>query len=159
SRCISSLPLVVASTGARSISTAFFCRISGIPPNHATAREKQTELSTQLATVQSQRAKLAKTGAEHEGVIRDATALLPPCGEAYRRGDDTLRRDYNQAWFEKILVDSDQGQPKVTGVTRTELFRGVQGGGGAGRGGGRRGSGGTGAEAGTSIRRPPDGAG
>jgi DNA invertase Pin-like site-specific DNA recombinase len=86
------------------------------------AREKQAELAQQLATIQTQRARLTKTSAEHEAVIRDATALLPHCGEAYRRGDDQLRRDYNQAWFERVLVDSEQGQTKVTSVTRTELF-------------------------------------
>jgi site-specific DNA recombinase len=86
------------------------------------AKEKQHELAQQLATVQGQRARLATISAQHEAVIRDATALLPHCGEAYRRGDDTLRRDYNQAWFEQILVDCHQGQPHISGVTRTELF-------------------------------------
>jgi hypothetical protein len=90
------------------------------------AREKQAELAAQLATIQAQRAKLTRTSAEHEAVIRDATALLPHCGEAYRRGDDNLRRDYNQAWFEQILVDSEQGQTKVTSVTRTELFEALR---------------------------------
>jgi hypothetical protein len=89
------------------------------------AREKQAELAQQLGTVQAQRAKLTRTSTEHEAVIRDATALLPHCGEAYRRGDDTLRRDYNQAWFEQVLVDSDRGQPMVTSVTRTGLFEGL----------------------------------
>jgi hypothetical protein len=32
--------------------------------------------------------------------IQAATALLPYCGEAYRRGGDQLRRDHNQAWFD-----------------------------------------------------------
>ena len=91
------------------------------------AREKQAELSTQLATIQGQRARQAQTSAEHEGVIRNATALLPHCGEAYRRGNDTIRRDYNQAWFEQVLVDSDRGQPTVTGVTRTALFEALRG--------------------------------
>jgi site-specific DNA recombinase len=86
------------------------------------AHEKQTELTNQLATIHSQRSRLARTSAEHAAVIRDATALLPHCGQAYRRGDDSLRRDYNQAWFEQILVDSEQGQTKVTSVTRTQLF-------------------------------------
>jgi hypothetical protein len=39
---------------------------------------------------------------------------------------DTIRRDYNQAWFERIVVDDDLGQPKVTSVTRTELFEALR---------------------------------
>lgn len=91
------------------------------------AREKQQDLAQQLSTVQGQRARLARTSAEHEAVIRNATALLPHCGEAYRRGDDNIRRDYNQAWFERMLVDDNRGQPKVTGVTRTDLFEALRG--------------------------------
>ena len=86
------------------------------------AGEKQAELTRQLASLHGQRTSLAAASAEHEAVIRDATALLPRCGEAYRRGDANLRRDYNQAWFEQILVDRHRGRPQVSGVARTELF-------------------------------------
>ena len=79
-------------------------------------------LAQQLTAIQGQRARLATTSAQHEAVIRAATALLPHCGEAYQRGNDTLRRDYNQAWFDQIQVDSHDGHPQVTSVTRTELF-------------------------------------
>jgi hypothetical protein len=61
------------------------------------ARDKQQELARQLAAAETQCNKLSLGQINYEQVIRDATALLPTCGEAYRRGDNQLRRDYNQA--------------------------------------------------------------
>jgi site-specific DNA recombinase len=68
------------------------------------AREKQQELAAQLRAAKSARAKLTMTSEQHEAAIRGATALLPSCGEAYWRGNEQLRREYNQAWFEKIYI-------------------------------------------------------
>jgi len=52
--------------------------------------------------------------------IRAATALLPTCGEAYRRGNQHLRREYNQAWFKAIYISADGGNPRISRVERTE---------------------------------------
>lgn len=95
--------------------------MAGAVPNDI-AREKQQELASQLATAESQRSQLGVTQAHHEQVIREATALLPQCGEAYRRGGDSLRRDYNQAWFERVFISVKDGQPVVARVQRTEVF-------------------------------------
>jgi site-specific DNA recombinase len=84
------------------------------------AREEQTRLGKQLTTVQENLAALRITDDQHEAAIRSATALLPMCGEAYRRGNHSLRREYNQAWFKGIWISSEDGQPKITRVERTE---------------------------------------
>ena len=86
------------------------------------AREKQHELTAKRTGAETQRAQLGRTQNQHEQVIRDATALLPQCGEAYQRGDDQLRREYNQAWFERIYISAKDGQPIVARVQRTDLF-------------------------------------
>ncbi len=90
------------------------------------AREKQHELTVQLTSAETQRAQLGRTQNQHEQVIHDATALLPQCGEAYQRGDDCLRREYNQAWFERVFISVKDGQPVVARVKRTDLFEALQ---------------------------------
>lgn len=62
-------------------------------------------------------------GTEQETAIRTATELLPMCGEVHRRANDSLRRDYNQAWFDKLYVDSHDDHPSVSDTERTELFQ------------------------------------
>jgi hypothetical protein len=54
--------------------------------------------------------------------------LLPTCGEAHQRGGDTLRRDYNQAWFDKLYVDDDHGRPRVARAERSDLFEALKNG-------------------------------
>lgn len=87
------------------------------------ARDKQQELGHQLAAAQTQRAQLGLTAGKHEAAIRSATALLPTCGVAYQRGGDALRRDYNQAWFDKLYLDDEDGQPRVARADRTDLLQ------------------------------------
>ncbi len=95
--------------------------MAGVVPNDI-ARERQLELASQLATAESRRSQLGVTQAHHEQVLREATALLPQCGEAYRRGGDQQRRDYNQPWFERIFISVKDGQPVVARVQRTKVF-------------------------------------
>jgi site-specific DNA recombinase len=83
------------------------------------AREKQHELAGQLAAAESARAKLTVTSEQHETAIRSATALLPILGEAYRRGNSQLRREFNQAWFEQIRFSTKDGRPHIARVERT----------------------------------------
>jgi hypothetical protein len=78
------------------------------------AREKKQELSGPLIADESAGAKLTITSDQHETAIRSTTALLPPRGEAYRRGNEQLRREYNQAWFDEIRFSTKEGQP--TGI-------------------------------------------
>jgi site-specific DNA recombinase len=86
------------------------------------ARDKQQHLARQLAAAETQRAQLSLATDQHEAAIRAATALLPTCGEAYQRGTDTLRRDYNQAWFDQLYLDDEGGQPRVARAVRSDLF-------------------------------------
>jgi len=53
---------------------------------------------------------LVPDGTELYSMIAIAGAV--GMAQAYRRGDDSLRPDYNQAWFEKILVDSERGSSR-----------------------------------------------
>jgi hypothetical protein len=62
------------------------------------------------------------TSEQHESAIRSATALLPTCGEAYRRGNGQLRREYNLAWFEQIRFSTKDGKPHIARVERTGLI-------------------------------------
>ena len=68
------------------------------------AREKQRELAHQLAAAETSLAQLARTGTEQQTLIDRATALLPDCGRAYELATETLRREYNQAWFKSICL-------------------------------------------------------
>lgn len=84
------------------------------------AREEQQALGQQLATAQDQRAKLQITTAIHEAALRYATELVVHCDTAYQQAAEPLRRDYNQAWFDRIAFRTQDGQPTITGVQRTE---------------------------------------
>lgn len=84
------------------------------------ARDKQNDLGQQLATAQSQRAKLRATGTTHEIAICHATDLVVHCDEAYRRSPEPLRRDDNQAWFDRLCFRAENGQPVIADVQRTE---------------------------------------
>jgi len=86
------------------------------------ARDKQGELGRQLATAETQRAALRTTTGRHEQIIEHATGLLANCGSAYARASDSIRRDYNQAWFDKVFFTIEDGQPTIGSVARTELF-------------------------------------
>jgi site-specific DNA recombinase len=96
--------------------------IEGLVPDDI-AREKQAELARQLATAEAKRAQLGHTNTEHETVIHKATDLLPHCGQAYQVASDSVRRDYNQAWFKHIFVGEVDGRATVAHVERTDLFQ------------------------------------
>jgi hypothetical protein len=85
------------------------------------AREKQQDLGGQLAAAESQRGKLEITTATHERVIHHATANLTACDTGYQLGSHSLRRDYNQAWFDKIYFKTTNGEPVIGRIERTEL--------------------------------------
>ncbi len=84
------------------------------------ARDKQRDLGQQLATAQTQRAKLQATTTTHETALGYATDLITHCDEAYRRSPEPLRRDYNQAWFDRLCFRTENGQPVIADVQRTE---------------------------------------
>lgn len=86
------------------------------------ARTNQCELTIKLAAGESDRAKLLTSDAGYSEAIRVATELLRLCGEAYARGNDALRRDWNQTWFDAIEIDDHQDGPTVDAVQRTPFF-------------------------------------
>ncbi len=91
------------------------------------AREKQRELAVHLADAQLERAKLVVDDESRSRAINVATRLLSLCGEAYARGDDKMRREWNQTWFEAIYITEDEhGEPTVESVRRTPFFEAVQ---------------------------------
>ena len=96
--------------------------ITGAVPDDI-ARNKQTELAHHLATAETQRARLRLTQDQHHTALTNATALLPQCGKAYRCASDTIRRDYNQAWFTAIYISTNQGRPIITDAERTKPFQ------------------------------------
>lgn len=95
--------------------------MDGVVPDDI-AREQQAELGRQLGVAETERAKLQATTAEHEKVIRDAALLLTRCDLAYSQATQGVRREYNQAWFEKVHFGSSEGRPYVGKVERTALF-------------------------------------
>ncbi len=84
----------------------------GVPDD--IAREEQVRLGKQLTVAQENLAALRITDDQHADAIRSATALLPTCGEAYRRGDHQLRREYIQAWFTPHLIPGRSDRPRRT---------------------------------------------
>ena len=90
------------------------------------ARIKQRELSGQLAAAQTSRAQLQLGDENYTEAIHTATALLGLCGDAYQRGNERLRREYNQVWFKGIYIKDEDGDPQVDRVERTEFFEAIQ---------------------------------
>jgi hypothetical protein len=75
------------------------------------------------------KARLAQFSAsshEHERLIRTLTDLIVDCGHVYRDSDDETRRAYNQAWFERILLDLEGPHCIVTAPRRTEAVQEVK---------------------------------
>jgi hypothetical protein len=89
-------------------------------PDRITSRQ-------QLATAQDQRAKLQLTTAISEAALRYATELVVHCDTAYQQAAAPLRRDYNQAWFDRIAFRTQDGQPMIAGVHRTEWAEALHG--------------------------------
>jgi site-specific DNA recombinase len=90
------------------------------------ARRKQQDLARQLAAAQSNRATMSVADDSYAKAIHVATTLLSLCGEAYERGNDQLRREWNQTWFSAIYITDDDGDPHVASVERTPFFQAVQ---------------------------------
>jgi hypothetical protein len=83
------------------------------------ARDQQRDLAAQLVTAESQRAQLCTTTATHEAAIRHATELVTRCDLAYHASPEPLRRDFNQAWFDRLAFRTENGQPVIAAVQRT----------------------------------------
>jgi hypothetical protein len=84
------------------------------------ARDKQRDLAAQLATAKTQRTRLRTTTATYDAGIRQATEFVARCDLAYHRSPKPLRRDFNQAWFDRLAFRAKNGQPVIAEVRRTE---------------------------------------
>jgi len=86
------------------------------------AREKQQQLSRQLLSAETG---LELLRSDHDGAEETLRALLhviEDCGRGYLDSDDRGRRDYNQAFFEALELDSDEGQNlSVVQARRTDV--------------------------------------
>ena len=90
------------------------------------ARTKQTDLSAQLKQAEARLTQFSTSSLEHEQLIRTLTQLIVDCGRVYRDSDDETRRAYNQAWFERILLDIEGPRCIVTAPRRTEAVQAVK---------------------------------
>jgi site-specific DNA recombinase len=93
---------------------------------HDIARAKQTDLAQQLKQAEARLAQFSASTVQHEQLIRTLTTLIVDCGRVYRDSDDETRRAYNQAWFERILLDTDGPRFIVTAPRRTEAVQAVK---------------------------------
>ena len=70
-------------------------------------RAEQAKINRDLASTEVRLAALQTEFAVLETNLSDALSLVGNCYEAYVRAPDRLRRLFNQAFFERILVDRD----------------------------------------------------
>ncbi len=86
------------------------------------ARDKQAQLTRDLATAEAARDQAAALASQQRQNVDIVTKLLGNCGQMYTDAEPQERRAYNQAWFERILIDDVDGQPAVVGAKRHEPF-------------------------------------
>jgi site-specific DNA recombinase len=89
------------------------------------AREKQRELSQQLAWAEQELGSHSVTEADLKQLLGATLRLAGNCFEAYAAATPTVRRRWNQAWFDHIDVDVVEGEPTVVEVTRTPVASAV----------------------------------
>ncbi|MBB4853399.1 hypothetical protein HNP40_000765 [Mycobacteroides chelonae] len=86
------------------------------------ARDKKAELAIQLGQLEHQVTSLTATNIDHAAVINTALDLLGHCSDAYKHAPEATRRDLNQAYFERIWLDSADGTPAITSAEQTEII-------------------------------------
>ena len=92
------------------------------------ARERQQLLAEQLLAAESALSRLSLNQDSHEATLHAVLDLVHGCGRAYRLSEAKGRRDYNQAFFEGIFVDTedDEAWPTVAKVNRTPVVAALQ---------------------------------
>ncbi len=102
--------------------------IEGVVPADI-ARQKQQQLSAQLLAAETALARLSENQGDHEVTLTAALELAGHCGRAYSVSSEAGRRDYNHAWFERLLVDVDDDLtgPTVADVVRAPAIAALQG--------------------------------
>jgi site-specific DNA recombinase len=105
--------------------------LAGIIPQELYG-EEQSDITRRMATLVE---RLSALDADNETVVSNlefAIALVDNCYEAYRRASDSLRRNFNQAFFSKIYVDQndelrgDLAEPFKMIVNRAQHLSGAK---------------------------------
>lgn len=86
------------------------------------AREKQTTLAIQLSQLKHQMTSLTATNIDNAEVINTALDLLGRCSDVYENAPEATRRDLNQAYFERMLLDSTDGEPIIKSAELAEII-------------------------------------
>ncbi|WP_166654998.1 recombinase family protein [Mycobacterium sp. BK086] len=86
------------------------------------ARDKQQVLASTLGQLEHQQGSLQATSVDQNAAYDAVLDILGKCAEAYERVPDALRRDFNQACFERILVDETDGEPLINRADRTDVI-------------------------------------
>lgn len=78
-------------------------------------RRKQDELAKQRETVVRRRAKVIELGGLHRMNLNRVLGLLGRCGYGYSIAANVIKRNYNQAWFEYVSIDIQDGTTIAVG--------------------------------------------
>jgi site-specific DNA recombinase len=70
-------------------------------------KSKQDGITTKLAAVERRMAEIAADFQRTETNLKRALARVGDCMAAYREASDTLRRQFNLAFFDRLLIDED----------------------------------------------------
>jgi site-specific DNA recombinase len=70
-------------------------------------REEQERISRQLSSIANRLSSTAVTFTTIERHLKESLDLIENCFEAYRRAPDDIRRRFNQAFFERIVIEQD----------------------------------------------------
>jgi site-specific DNA recombinase len=88
-------------------------------------KSKQEGITAKLAAIEGRLAEIAADFQRAETNLKRALARVGDCEAAYREASDTVRRQFNLAFFDRLLIDEDY---QVTGVL-AEPFDTLLGGG------------------------------
>ncbi len=90
------------------------------------ARAKQDDLERQLAQAEARVTALNQVDELHRDALAAALRLIANCGEAYQEADAATRRAYNQAWYERLLIDEDDAGGIQVTADRPDLIEALR---------------------------------
>jgi len=93
------------------------CALAGSVPQDIAA-EKQAQIRRELANAREQLAATQLAHTDIETTLTQALDLVRDCQAAYRQADPELRREWNQALFARLQIDTD----RVTAAELTPPF-------------------------------------
>jgi site-specific DNA recombinase len=81
-------------------------------------RQEQDRLTTEIAQAEAHLETAERSSGDVQATLDKALDLLANCHRAYRKAPGHLRRQFNQALFERLLVHDD----RITGAEIAEPF-------------------------------------